>query len=57
MHVSTISNSNMLICFSYAIKNPPFTVGSFISIFGYGVLAPLPVSEPVPAISSRTLGS
>ena len=47
----------MLICFSYALKNPPVTVGSFISILGYGVPAPLPVSEPVPAISSRTGGS
>ena len=52
-----MTNSNMLICFSYALKNPPFTVGLFISILGYGVPAPLPVSEPVPAISSRTGGS
>ena len=57
MHVCTIHNSNMLIHFSYALKNPPFTAGLFISILGYGVPAPLPVSEPVPAISSRTGGS
>ena len=57
MHVCTIHYPNMLICFSYALKNPPFTVGSFISILGYGVPAPLPVSEPVPAIGSTILGS
>ena len=57
MHVCTIHYPNMLICFSYALKNPPFTVGLFTSIVNYGVPAPLPVSEPVPAISSRTGGS
>lgn len=41
----------------YILKNPPFTVGLFISILGYGVPAPLPVSEPVPAIGSTILGS
>jgi hypothetical protein len=41
----------------YILKNPPFTVGLFISILGYGVPAPLPVSEPVPPIASRTCGS
>lgn len=41
----------------YILKNPPFTVGLFISILGYGVPAPLPVSEPVPLIASRTCGS
>ena len=41
----------------YILKNPPFTVGLFTSIVNYGVPAPLPVSEPVPAIGSVTCGS
>lgn len=41
----------------YILKNPPFIVGLFISIVGYGVPAPLPVSDSVPAIGSVTCGS